>query len=117
MSEKEYLKVGNRITRPILSVYELSNCITSLAKSIYEDKSVKNYIDIDDVNDFLNPSHIAFEMLNNKIYDSYINRYSEIVKYSDLYIDPIYVDLIENYFKKQKNITSNLILKSLNLTE
>ena len=66
MSQKDYLKTGNRITRPILSIYELSNTITSLAKSIYEDKSVESYVDEDNINDFLNPAHIAFELLHQK---------------------------------------------------
>ena len=117
MSGRDYLKIGNKITRPVLSIYELSNCITSLSKSIYEDKSVENYVGDNDINDFLNPSHIAFELLNNKIYDAYINRYSEIVKFSDMYIDTNYMNLIENYFEKQMKITSELILKSLNLTK
>ena len=38
-----------------------------------------------------------------------------MVKFSEMYVDPIYTDLIENYFHKQKNITSEIILKSLNL--
>ena len=117
MSQKDYLKTGDKKTRPILSIYELSNVITSLAKSIYEDKSVESYLDEDNINDFLNPAHIAFELLSQGKYDAYINRYSEIVKFSELYVDPIYTDLIENYFHKQKNITSEIILKSLNLVK
>ena len=118
MSKRDYLKAENYVSRPILSIYELSNVITSLAKSIYEDKSVNNYIDVEgDINDLLNPAHIASELLFNGNYDAFINRYSDVLKYSDMYVDEIYVDLIRNYFNKQKNITKELILKSLDLTE
>lgn len=116
--KKDYIKVKNNISRPILSIYELSGTITSLAKTIYEDKSLQNYIKCDDhINDLINPAKVACELLFNHKFDAYLNRYSDVVKFSDMYLNNIYVDELRSYFDKQTKITNELILKSLDLTE
>ena len=46
-----------------------------------------------------------------------INRYSDVVKFSDMYLNEIYVNQLRSYFDKQTKITDELILKALDLTE
>lgn len=115
----KYLNIPDTtVSRPICSIYELSSVITALAKSIYEDKSLKNYIECDDhINDLVNPSKIACELLFTNKYDAYLNRYSDVVKFSELYLNPVYIEELRSYFNKQTRVTQELILKSLNLTE
>lgn len=116
--KKDYIKIGDHISRPILSIYELSGTITSLAKSIYEDKTLQNYLKCDDhINDLVNPAKIASELLFEGKYDAYLNRYSDVVKFSDMYLNEIYVNQLRSYFDKQTKITDELILKALDLTE
>jgi hypothetical protein len=116
----DYLKFDENksISRPIMSIYELSATITSLAKAIYEDKTLQKYIKCNDqINDLVNPSNIACELLFTKKYDAYLNRYSDIVKFSELYLNPIYIEELRSYFNKQSKITKEYILQSLDLTE
>ena len=116
----DYLKFDEKksISRPIMSIYELSATITSLAKAIYEDKTLQKYIKCNDqINDLINPSNIACELLFTKKYDAYLNRYSDVVKFSDLYLNPIYIEELRLYFNKQYKITKEYILHSLDLTE
>lgn len=119
MSNRDFLKVDDKmISRPILSIYELSAVITSLAKVIYEDKSLQKYIQCNDqINDLINPSNIACELLFTNKYDAYLNRYSDVVKFSDMYLNPVYMEELRSYFKKQSQITKNYILDSLDLVE
>lgn len=119
MNNRDFLKVDDKmISRPILSIYELSATITSLAKLIYEDKSLQKYIQCNDqINDLVNPSNIACELLFTNKYDAFLNRYSDVVKFSDLYLNPIYVEELRSYFNKQSKITKEYILQSLDLTE
>lgn len=111
--KKDYLSV-NSVSRPILSIYELSSSITSLAQMIYEDDELNNYISTEDqINDLLNPAEIATELLFNGVYDAYINRDSSLIKFSDLYLNEKYKELLTNYFSKQHKIIHNLILKQI----
>lgn len=119
MSHRDFLKVNDEtISRPIMSIYELSATITSLAKAIYEDKSLQKYIHCNDqINDLINPSNIACELLFTNKYDAYLNRYSDVVKFSNLYLNPVYIEELRSYFNKQSKITKEYILQSLDLIE
>ena len=119
MSHKDFLKVDNNtVSRPIMSIYELSATITSLAKVIYEDKTLQKYIQCNDqISDLINPSNIACELLFTNKYDAYLNRYSDVVKFSDLYLNPVYIEELRSYFNKQSKITKEYILQSLDLIE
>lgn len=114
MSLKDYIKNDEtRISRPILSIYELSGAITSLAKVIYNDKSLSKYIDDTEVNNIVNPAKIATELLLTNKYDALINRNSETVKFKDLYINYLHVDMLKNYFNKQDSIVQKYILDKI----
>lgn len=102
----DYLKIDpKRSTRPQMSVYELAGIITQLAQNIYDSKSLKSYISEDSkINGIINPCDLALQLLEHGEYDVLINRDSEKINFSDLYIDPRKLELLDNYFSKQRTI-------------
>ena len=109
---RDYLKTET-ITRPICSIYELSGSITALAKHIYEDDSVSDYVDMKYITGIMNPSEISTRALGfrrDSSTDSYtaptkkiiLDRRTEKVNLEDLYINQFYIDEINDYFDRQK---------------
>jgi hypothetical protein len=107
----DYIKFDEtKKSRPILSIYELSSILTTLSKKIYNSNSLEEYISKDStVNGVVNPSDIAVNVLFNGDYDALINRYSEKVLYSDMYVKPSYKEILINYYNKQRKILDNEI--------
>lgn len=98
-----------------MSVYELSSAITRLAKTIFDDKDLQKYIDSNaQINDLVNPASIATELLLSGKYEAVFNRYAENVEFSKLYINPRHIELLRNYFNRQKNIIQTCIIDDLN---
>ena len=119
---KDYLKTDT-ITRPICSIYELSGSITALAKHIYEDDSISDYVDMKYITGIMNPSEIAtralgFRREGDTSVDSskgrdggeytaptkkiILDRRTEKVNLEDLYMNQFYIDEINDYFDRQK---------------
>lgn len=108
---RDYLKTDT-ITRPICSIYELSGSITALAKHIYEDDSVSDYVDMKYITGIMNPSEIStrslgFRRESDGDYTAptkkiILDRRTEKVNLEDLYINQFYIDEINDYFDRQK---------------
>ena len=108
---RDYLKTET-ITRPICSIYELSGSITALAKHIYEDDSVSDYVDMKYITGIMNPSEIStralgFRRNEDNTYTAptkkiILDRRTEKVNLEDLYINQFYIDEINDYFDRQK---------------
>lgn len=108
---KNYLKTDT-ITRPICSIYELSGSITALAKHIYEDDSISDYVDMKYISGIINPSEVATRALGFRRDDGdnyaeatkkiILDRRTEKVKLEDLYVNKFYLDEINDYFDRQK---------------
>lgn len=115
MSKRDYLKITDKtLTRPIAGAYEFAGALTPLAKSIYESKSLKDFIDVkDEINDFLNPCSIALESVENGVRDVLIYRNGDIVKLSDMYTQDTYKEILRNYFKQEQNAIQSYIISKL----
>ena len=94
----------------MISIFELASILTTLSKKIYNSSDLKEFIsDNSKINGVVNPSDIAVNVLFNGDYDALINRHSEKVLFSDLYINPVYKDLLFNYYNKQRKIVDQEI--------
>ena len=115
MEHNDYLKFDNKqITRPIASVYEISHVLSELSVNINESPNLKNYVDTNgEINDIINPAEIATNLIKENKYDAWLKRDNENIKYSSLYINPIYYDLLLNYFNKQHKITNEYVISKL----
>lgn len=108
---RDYLKTDT-ITRPICSIYELSGSITALAKHIYEDDSISDYVDMKYITGIMNPSEISTRALGFRRNETgeytaptkkiILDRRTEKVKLEDLYMNQFYIDEINDYFDRQK---------------
>lgn len=114
MSKRDYLKIpDNRITRVNASIFELSSVLTKTSKMINDSQDLSKFIESNGViNDIVNPSEVATRLFKDGKYDAYMKRDNEVVKFSDLYVNPMHYNLLLNYFNKQhKTVQSYIINK------
>lgn len=90
------------ITRPILSKFEYVGCITSLANYLKSLKSINRYTEAIDCGLLVNPSELAFRLLDQGKMDVIIIRNRiEKVTFSKLYKNPLWREEIINYFDEK----------------
>ena len=81
-----------KVTRPILSKFEYVGCITSLANYLKNLKSISKYTEAVDCCILVNPSELAFRLLDQGKMDVVIIRNrNERVTFSKLHQNPLYV--------------------------
>lgn len=104
-----------KMTRETLSIYEYVGVITKLAKYLNSLTSLDKYLSDIEVNQVINPSELAFNLLNDGKFDAVIDRGYELVTFSVLKIKKQWKDTISNYFKNQHDTVEKEILKPLEL--
>lgn len=117
MSKRDYLPINeNQKSWQVASVYEISGVNTQLARLMYETDSLKSVLQIEDgeeLNEVLDPAYIAHKLLVENIYDANLYRDGECVKYSELYKNPRWLELLENYYKKRALVTKSYIIDAM----
>lgn len=88
-----------KVTRPILSKFEYVGCITSLANYLKNLKSIAKYTEAVDCCILVNPSELAFRLLDQGKMDVVIIRNrSERVTFSKLHQNPLWREEVNNFF-------------------
>lgn len=88
-----------KVTRPILSKFEYVGCITSLANYLKNLKSISKYTEAVDCCILVNPSELAFRLLDQGKMDVVIIRNrSERVTFSKLHQNPLWREEVNNFF-------------------
>lgn len=111
--EQDYLTVTTK-TRPLCGNYEFSAVLTKLAKEIHDQKDLSNYIENFDGNTLINPTDIALQILLNGNYDAYLIRDNDNQLFSTMYINPTQIEILQNYFTKQRKLIKLSIVDRLN---
>lgn len=106
-----------KITRETLSIYEYVGVITKLAKYLNSLTNLDKYLSDIEVNQVINPSELAFNLLNDGKFDAVIDRGYELVTFSVLKIKKQWKDTISNYFKNQHDAIEKEILEPLELLD
>ena len=104
-----------RITRETLSIYEYVAVITKLAKYLFSLMDIDKYIDEVELNQVVNPSELAFNLLNDGKFDAVIDRGYEKVTFSKLKVREQWKETIRNYFNYRHQVMEEEVLKPLNL--
>ncbi len=102
-------------TSKYISIYEYAKILTDLALYLHESKSVSKYIDELEVNTIIDPSRLAFKLLNEGVFDAVIDRGYEKVSFSKLKINPDYVKRVERFLNEQEHNFEAGFLELLNL--
>lgn len=97
---------GPKYTRPILSLYEYSCILTTLAKYLDDQTELSEYLPPStELEDFINPSFLAFELLERGKVNAIITRNKvEQFSYKELYIKPEWKEMIKNYIAEKKEL-------------
>lgn len=106
-----------KMTRETLSIYEYVGVITKLAKYLNSLTNLDKYLPDIEVNQIINPSELAFNLLNDGKFDAVIDRGYELVTFSVLKIKKQWKDTISNYFKNQHDTIEKEILGPLELLD
>lgn len=95
-----------KYTRPIMSVFEYTKAITTLAEDLATKKTLAKYLDETEIKNFINPSFLAFYIIDNKKWDATIIRNgNEKITFSTLYQNPRWRELILDLIdKKNKSL-------------
>lgn len=87
-----------RLTRPLLSKFEYSAVITTLAKYLFTINDIGKYILDEELNAIINPSELACRLLDKGKFDAILDRGIEKVHYSTLMKNPLWDIMIDDYF-------------------
>lgn len=106
----DYLKVdSNTVVRPITGIYEFSAIVTQLSQTIYNSPDLSNYVKDGIINDMINPSELSLKLIKDGTYDSYMNKDSNIIKFSDTYINSTYYEMLEHYYTQHNEIKNKYV--------
>lgn len=94
-----------KYTRPIMSIFEYVAAIRMVATDLDSQKSASKYLDDFEVKNFINPSFLAFYIIDKGKWDGVILRNgNEKVSFSTLYINPRWREQILDLIEK-KNLS------------
>ena len=90
------------ITRPTMSKFEFVRVCTAAAKYLYSLPDLSAYIKTPEVNDLINPAELAFLLITSGKLNATLDRLGyEKVTMSELRINPIWIDIVKNYFNRR----------------
>lgn len=100
-----------KITRPTMSKFEFVRVCTAAAKYLYALPDLSAYIKTPEVNDLINPAELAFLLVTSGKLNATLDRLGyERVTMSELRINPIWIDIVRNYFNQRHESEHNEIL-------
>ena len=108
----DYIKVTSK-TRPICGNYELSAIITKFAKEVYDQKNLDGFAEDRKFNSIINPTDVALQLLMNNTYGAFVSRDDEILELKNMYVNYNNIELLENYFERQRKIIKRCIIDRL----
>jgi hypothetical protein len=103
------------ITRKVMSIYEFVGTITKLADYLYNLDDLNKIIENKEVYTYINHLELAWNLLKTGKYNATLNRYVEQVSFSELDVNPRWIEVIENNFKLHNQAFEDDILKPLEL--
>lgn len=91
-----------KITRPTMSKFEFVRVCTAAAKYLYALPDLSAYIKTPEINDLINPAELAFLLVTSGKLNATLDRLGyERVTMSELRINPIWIDIVRNYFNQR----------------
>lgn len=97
---------GPKFTRPILSLYEYSCILTTLARYLDNQTELSEYLPPStELQDFINPSFLAFELLERGKVNAILTRNGvEQFSLQELYIKPEWKNMIREYISSKREL-------------
>lgn len=107
-----------QLTRETMSKFEFVRTITAVAKYLYTLPDLSKYCKDVEINSLINPAELAFELIMNGKINATLNRLGyEKVTFSELKVNPIWVNMIRNYYKRRHEIERGELLEPLGLNQ
>ena len=113
---KEHIKKYKPIiTSKYISIYEYTRLLTELSLLLFNKKSLSKYINTIEVKNIIDTNKIAYELLKHGVFDAVIDRGYEKVNFSELIVNPLWDDMIEQFLSEQEETINNSFLSVLKL--
>lgn len=110
-----------KLTRNTLSIYEFVRVITAVAKHLSSIRDISAYIsDSNDIeiNSIINPAELAFKLVKEGKINATLERLGyEKVTFSELKINPLWINTLEDYFATRRDAEVNELLRPLGLVD
>ena len=103
------------LTSKYISIYEYARLLTELSLLLFNQKSLSKYLNNIEVRNIIDTNRIAYDLLKHGIFDAVIDRGYEKVCYSELIVNPLWDNMIEQFLNEQQNTINNSFLSMLNL--
>lgn len=104
-------------TRDHISLYEYARVVSALSKYINDLDNLEKYLKKDNYVTVINPCELAFQLLEEGVFDAILDRGIERVSYSTLRINPHWKKLLINDFRRhnrtlEEDLINKLLVKS-----
>lgn len=103
------------MTSKYISIYEYAKVLTDLSLFLFNQKSLSKYINNIEVKNIIDTNKIAYELLKNKVFDAIIDRGYEKVNYSELIVNPLWENMVEQFLNEQEDTINDSFLTMLKL--
>ena len=116
VSTKENIKKYKPvITSKYISIYEYTRLLTELSLLLFNKKSLSKYINTIEVKNIIDTNKIAYDLLKHGVFDAVIDRGYEKVNFSELIVNPLWDNMIEQFLSEQEETINNSFLSVLKL--
>ena len=103
------------ITSKYISIYEYTRLLTELSLLLFNKKSLSKYINTIEVKNIIDTNKIAYDLLKHGVFDAVIDRGYEKVNFSELIVNPLWDNMIEQFLSEQEETINNSFLSVLKL--
>lgn len=106
------------ITRETMSKYEFVRVITAVGKYLNSLPDISKYYKEIEVNSLINPLELAFNLVMEGKMNATLDRLGyEKVTFSELKINPLWIEIVKNYFEQRKKAEQKELIEPLMLLE
>ena len=106
------------ITRETMSKYEFVRVITAVGKYLNSLPDISKYYKEVEVNSLINPLELAFNLVMEGKMNATLDRLGyEKVTFSELKINPLWIEIVKNYFEQRKKAEQKELIEPLMLLD
>jgi len=101
-------------TRNTISIFEYSRVLTALSRYLFDINDLSKYVKNENLSTIIHPCELAFNLLEEGVFDAILDRGIEKVSYSSLLVNKYWKKLLTNSFDKHNQSLRDDFLAKIN---